>query len=215
MSFQDCWPAACWLHTNAHAVFWKRLVAGHTVSKNWCNVCYCLEYFFNGTNNASVTVLPLSSSRAVAGASWNNTTRELVVTILSDIGSDSDVEMLISNVVAPSYVRPSASATLVSKTAQGLIVDGPSNIDIDAIKPSMLRGDLTLRFEHAQPPGVPQLTNLSFRALSPVPIGGQIVLKMPDDKWNIATFPSILFESPAGMSGGALVKQYKNFGGYN
>ncbi|TYZ64574.1 hypothetical protein PybrP1_001485 [[Pythium] brassicae (nom. inval.)] len=137
----------------------------------------------------------------VAASVWEGASRSLIVTLGGAGGItaySTKLAFTISALTTPASVRVAgrAGAFLVTKDAQGGVIDGPSPVAMDAISAGLVLGPRT--WVPAKPyAGVTSDQTLEFFNSGKIPGGGFIEITMPNEKWSMAATATATVSTPA------------------
>eukprot|EP00937_MAST-01D_sp_MAST-1D-sp2_P000110 g110.t1 len=115
----------------------------------------------------------------------------------------SSVNVTLTGVNTPPAAQVAGKAALRTVDRNGALIDGPTDVDTDAITAGSLSG--ALRFNTTNDfVGVNTAAIVSFTTGGRVPDGGKIKLVFPDDDWAVHTAnPVVAFDTPSTMTGTA------------
>ena len=114
----------------------------------------------------------------------------------ADIISGSRVEFTIVNITKPASAHNESTAVLTTKTLQGGIIDGPTDMSIDEVKPGVLSGLLTWDLALDSPPGIVTNVTVSFRTYGVIPVNGTIQINLGNIGWSLPAEVLTTFVTP-------------------
>ena len=146
---------------------------------------------------ASPTVSVVQPASMAATSTWNVIAERLTITLTGAlaVSQQSAVELVVAGIETPHSVRPETVANVTTRTANGMVIDGPTTIAVNEIIAGNLRGNLY--WDTAlDAPNHTSPVEVSFITHSPVPSNGSVQLLLPCDGWDMPQQPHVEFLSP-------------------
>ena len=165
------------------------------------------------TATPAITFIRPAGVTAAAGVGgWVSGTRILTITTASAaIAQDSDIAITIgtaATVTTPLSIKnanTAATTTVHMNGASEEVIDGPTNLAVDAVTAGIPTGDLTFSTA-TDSPGVTQTATVSFSTVGKLAIGDKLVMQLPTSDaaatWSMGAVPIIGFTTgPTGLTG--------------
>jgi len=150
-----------------------------------------------GWNFASPTVSITGLATLTATAAWSSPTLTLTTAVV-DIPAGTALSLTITGAKTPSGITGVTAGTITTTLTGNEVVDSGA-MKTEAIVQGTLAGaqwapnDVT--------PGASGVsTTVSFWTNGEIPIGGNIIISLPDDGWSFSGNPAVSFVKPSGVT---------------
>jgi hypothetical protein len=156
------------------------------------------DFYADSVGNTPSVVFK-NPSTALGAASWDDTSKVLEIIISNSAipAYKADVQLKIAKLDTPVSVRTASRlpASLTTFDPLGIVIDGPSVLQLDAITAGYVSGSRLWTAANAVA-GVTSDQTVAFSITGGMDPGGKFELTLPDSQWSMAASSSATFTSP-------------------
>ena len=122
------------------------------------------------------TVLPQPplDGALFAAATWSSAANVLTLNLSAPVAASTELNFTVYNVTTPSSVKAAAAALTRTRLSTGGLIDGPTEVIVNAVTAGVLTGAKTFDSAVTTPPGVESPVTVTFTATGAIPEGGQL-----------------------------------------